>query len=860
MNDKLFLSSIFACCLSFLPYFVIAQPNISTAKPWAYWWWMGNAVNEADITKNLEDFRQAGFGGLHIIPIYGVKGEEAKFIPYLSPKWWKMLDFTTQEATRLRLGIDMTLGSGWPFGGAHVGEADAAKAFKINPIQGKSIRELTIFSTKQKVKRAAPGGEGWVLDHFNPNATDRYLQPYITAFSQKNYKIRAFYNDSYEVYGANWTPNFFQQFQQKRGYDLSPYLDILAKDTASTDKERRIWADYHETLSDILLDDFTKKWVGAAHRFGKITRNEAHGAPANLLDIYAACDIPESEFFGSKHYDIPLYRQDEDYEIKRFGKPGGIVLKLASSAANVTGKKLVSSETATWLGNHFKVALSQIKPIIDESFLGGINHIFFHGIPYSPPAEPFPGWLFYASTNFNQQSHFWEHLPQLNDYITRCQMRLQQATPDNDVLLYYPMPDTWHSVGKKDKMHSIDVHTILMEKGLLNSPFGKITQDLTQNGYTYDFISDKQLAHTTIQGKNIVAAIDSFQRNGSKYRAIIVPPVDYMPLATLQQLEKIQKAGISVIFVGKTPRFVNGFFEFEKRQVAFNKILNQLKPKVTNDFLANLASQKIRKETLEADGLQFIRKKTKQSTLYFIVNMGKKYQNTPIQLACTGKSVALFNPLRGLTHWVMPEKITPSSIEIPLHLAAGESIFVEVLDKLSDVKAQKPTVKSKITHLKGTWQVDFLKGQPFLPKNFQTDTLQSWTELGDTSAQYFSGKASYTLHFSFPSTKITHSALLDLGDVRESAEVRLNEKSLGTAWCLPMQLPIPSGVLQSENILEIEVTNVSANRIRYMDKKGVAWKHFYDINMVDIRYTPFDASNWKPVASGLLGDVKLFWE
>jgi alpha-L-rhamnosidase len=850
--------------LFFLPFLISAQPNISTTKPWAYWWWMGSAVNEADISRNLEDVRKAGFGGLHIIPIYGVKGEEAKFIPHLSPKWLEMLDFTTQKATQLGLGIDMTLGTGWPFGGAQVSEADAAKAFKINQTATKYY--LEVFSTKQKVKRAAPGGEGWVLDHFNAAATDRYLKPYIAAFSQKNYGVRAFYNDSYEVYGANWTPNFFEQFQQKRGYDLSQYLDILAKDTAITDKERRIWADYNETLSDILVDDFTPKWVGAAHKFGKITRNEAHGAPANLLDLYAASDIPESEFFGSKPYDIPFYRQDEDYEIKRFGKPGGIVLKLASSAANVTGKKLVSSETATWLGNHFKVALSQIKPIVDESFLGGINHIFFHGIPYSPPAEPFPGWLFYASTNFNQQSHFWEHLPQLNAYIERCQMRLQNATPDNDVLLYYPMPDTWHSVGKRDKMHSIDVHTILMEKGLLNSPFGKITQDLTKNGYTYDFISDKQLINTTFDHKNIVTSTEnganSFGKNGAKYRTVIIPPVDYMPLATLQQLEKMQKAGIPVIFVGKSPRLVNGFFEYERRQIEFNQVLNQLKPIATSDFLKILVAKKIRKETLEANGLQFIRKKMPGSTLYFIANQAKIYKNTTIQLATSGKSALVYDPLHDqIRQWKRVKKLANNQVEIPLKLLAGESVFIEIMDKdVNILGGNAAYIPQKSKTLKGIWKVDFLKGQPFLPKSFQTDTLQSWTELGDTSAQYFSGKALYTLHFSFPSNQITRSALLDLGDVRESAEVRLNGKSLGIAWCLPMQLPIPSGVLQAENVLEVEVTNVSANRIRYMDKKGVPWKHFYDINMVDIHYNPFDASKWQLAPSGLLGEVKIFWE
>jgi hypothetical protein len=157
------------------------------------------------------------------------------------------------------------------------------------------------------------------------------------------------------------------------------------------------------------------------------------------------------------------------------------------------------------------------------------------------------------------------------------------------------------------------------------------------------------------------------------------------------------------------------------------------------------------------------------------------------------------------------------------------------------------------------WQVDFVKGEPFLPKSFKTDSLKSWTILSkDTMAQHFSGTAKYTTNFGVSATQVGKKGWLELGDVRESATVKLNGKSLGTAWCLPFRVPIEAGILTAkDNVLEIEVTNLSANRIRYMDKKGIKWKKFYDINMVDIGYRPFDAANWLPVESGLLGDVKV---
>src|SRR5690606_37508253 len=179
---------------------------------------MGSAVNESELSANLKTYADAGCGGLHIIPIYGVKGEEKNFIPYLSERWLHMLDFTVKEAAKNGLGVDMTLGTGWPFGGPQVKPELGAQKFEISSDGGKYI--LQMKPTGQQVKRAAPGGEGLVVDHFNKLAVDDYLKPFEQAFSSENYGVRAFYNDSYEVYDANWTPDFFDKFLKLRGYEL----------------------------------------------------------------------------------------------------------------------------------------------------------------------------------------------------------------------------------------------------------------------------------------------------------------------------------------------------------------------------------------------------------------------------------------------------------------------------------------------------------------------------------------------------------------------------------------------------------------------------------------------------------------
>ena len=160
-------------------------PVTRETKPWTRWWWLGSAVSEKEITRHLELFARAGMGGVEISPIYGVPGHEAEYVPYLSERWIALLAWTLKEAARLDMGVDMILGTGWPFGGPTVGDADAPRklvwAESGAPIpddadflaQDKKGLRLYLGRTKQQVKRAAPGGEGNVVDHYDAEARAR---------------------------------------------------------------------------------------------------------------------------------------------------------------------------------------------------------------------------------------------------------------------------------------------------------------------------------------------------------------------------------------------------------------------------------------------------------------------------------------------------------------------------------------------------------------------------------------------------------------------------------------------------------------------------------------------------------------
>jgi hypothetical protein len=358
-------------------------------KPWTRWWWQGSAVDKDNLSRELELFKNANIGGVEITPIYGVAGYEDQFINYLSSDWMDMLEHTLREGERLGLGIDMATGSGWPFGGPWTEQEHASKSLQFQTLDikggqqvqrnltyvqepmlgmiGKRFNDLdqkqtdkqdltvedikkpvsandnlqalaisqlryekplpiqTVMAYSDKgeivnltenvdengelswqapqgnwtlyalyqgghgkmVERAAPGGEGLVIDHFSQEALDDYLTEFDQAFKNRNTSsLRAFFNDSYEVDDASgeaaWTPKLFDEFKQHRGYDLRNHLPALLGENGDGAEAECVRTDYRETISDLLLEKFTQPWQKWAENKQAVIRNQAHGSPANV--------------------------------------------------------------------------------------------------------------------------------------------------------------------------------------------------------------------------------------------------------------------------------------------------------------------------------------------------------------------------------------------------------------------------------------------------------------------------------------------------------------------------------------------------------------------------------------------------
>lgn len=839
-----------------LPLCLLSAPVApDTTRPWTRWWWPGSAVDEAGLTRQLEAFAAAGLGGVEITPIYGVRGAEARNVAFLSPRWMELLAHTGREARRLGLGVDMATGTGWPFGGPWVAAEDGAQKLILHDGQ------LAGAPTAMKVKRAAPGAEGLVVDPYSTAALGRYLAPFTQAF--KGFPtdlVRAQFHDSFEYYESGWTPAFAATFRTMHGYDLQKHAqELMAKEPADPERTARLKADYRATLGRLHLD-YLRAWAGWSRERGWIVRNQSHGAPANLLDLYGAVDIPETETFGSTPFPIPGLRRE--WTSPR-DLPDPLVLRMASSAAHVMGRPLASSETCTWLREHWQVALAFAKPEIDRLFVCGINHVFYHGTAYSPPDAAWPGWLFYASTQFNPQNTWWRDFTALNAYVARVQTVLQSGRPDHDVLLYWPFHDVLHDPAGLMKQYG--VHD---RKWLEGSPFEKTARALLGSGHGVDYISDDQLRQVRAEAGALVAP------GGGRYRAIVVPATKHMPVETLIQLFALKQQGTAVLFEA-LPEDVPGLGNLEWNRARFQKIRTALGAPET-DVPATLARLGVICEPAPETGLEFIRRAHEDGRSYFFTNLTDRPFDGWLALGAPAQAAVLTDPLTGRSG--VAALRAGDKPQVYLQLAAGESILLRTHETALAESTAAWTWMSPVgpaTPLAAEWNLEFLSGGPDLPPSLKTTELKSWTELGGEAAQNFGGTARYRLEFdladlvarvsrpvsSDPTAQESRALfddwLLDLGDVRESARVSLNGTEVATVWSLPFRLRVGASLKPGRNVLEIEVTNLAANRIRDLDRRGVDWKIMHEINFVDIHYKPFDAANWPLTPSGLLGPVTL---
>jgi hypothetical protein len=394
---------------------------------------------------------------------------------------------------------------------------------------------------------------------------------------------------------------------------------------------------------------------------------------------------------------------------------------------------------------------------------------------------------------------------------------------------------------------------------------------LFQNGYMFDYISDKQIQQLTVDNKII-------RSKNSEYKTIIIPNCDYISLATIQKIISLAQQGATIILQHDFPKDVPGFHDVKHRQEAYKKMKDEIifssevlfessiigKGKILkgNDVDKILDDMKVHPESIAKNGLWFNRVCRKEGVCYFMSNWGEQDVDQWIQVRSSGKEAVWFNPMNKQMGKAELRNVNENSAEVYIKLGIGETLMLQWVPTTQDGEVYKFYEKTNdVMNLDSEWNVDFVKGGPTLPDSYTTKKLESWTEHSN-ELKWFSGTASYKTTFKKPHFE-REAYMLDLGKVCESAVVYLNGKKLATLVGPEFHVTIDGEKLENINTLEIQVTNLMANRIIDMDKKGMNYKKFYNVNFAARErnnlddHGVFTAKNWQPLESGLIGPVQV---
>ena len=864
----------------------------ANTKPMMRWWWFGTAVEKPEILRELQQMKADGIGGVELAFVYPqILDDPAKNLinePFLSPAMLDNVRYAQSEARKLGLRVDVTLGSGWPYGGPAItlkeaaghlrtaeiplpanatslpkfklaeGESiisislvngepkhwDAISAETINPNETSNIpasttpRTVLFFiasHTRQQVKRAAVGAEGWVLDPFSHQAVATHLkavgEPLVKAFGPT--PPYAVFSDSLEAYGADWTPNLPAEFRKRRGYDLIPHLpELVAGGTPAAEKVRHDWG---KTLTELVDENYLTQinnWAIARHtKF----RSQTYGEPAASLSSQRLVALPEGEG--------PRWREFS-------------TLRWASSANHLFGNNVTSAETFTWLHSPvFRATPLDMKAEADLHFIIGTNQIIGHGWPYSPPQVGEPGWSLYAAAVFNNHNPWHPVMPDVTRYIQRISYLLRLGQPANQVALLLPTDDAWanFSPGKV---------TVTGEMAHLVPP--ALMSAILSAGYNVDFID--------------ADAINSVGLGS--HQILVLPPTERIPFETLRKIHAFAENGGKVLVVGHSPT-MDPEGKSSPELTELSKVIavvpntGELTKALDNVGNPDLKLTNADDHTKEVVG--FIRRKLRTADIYFVVNTS----NHPIDIASATFGTSFKSGQTWEPDSAASFPATPTSQ--PIHLAPYESrIFV-----FSNFKTATPFVDCcpEQTDISTGWKINFVS----LNKTLTEATLTDWT--ADPATKFYSGEVAYTRDFKLdyaskgktflaieggtptdPNSPITQQAEKAEGirnplvtrpgpgmrawydpPIREAAIVYINGQRAGSLWHPPYQLDVSKFLKSGQNHIEIHVFNTAIN----------AWAalppHDYKplIAKYGDRFQMQDLDKVQPQPSGILGAIHL---
>ncbi|WP_340114674.1 glycosyl hydrolase [Maribellus mangrovi] len=695
------------------------------------------------------------------------------------------------------------------------------------------------------------GGVGLEADKLNPEAVKVQFENWFdTIYNHMGdlaeNTIEELYNDSWECGSQNWSPVFIDEFKQRRGYDLRPYLPVMAGiPIKNTDFSEQLLYDVRTTIAEMLVDNYHGTMKKLAHEKGVRYSSESV-APVFVSDgmlHFKNTDAPTGEFwFRSPSHD----------------KPNDILD--AVSGAHVYGKKLVRAEAGTEIRLDWDEHPGMLKTLFDRNFAIGINKMIFHVFTHDPWTDRVPGkTLGVVGSFFQPNQTWWKSGKAWIEYIENCQTQLQQGIPVVDIAVFTGeeiprravLPDRLVPVlpgifgeekvqAEKLRLKNIGQPYRQLPKGVttLENLADPVNWIDPLNGYSYDsFNKDALLNLATVKDGKIVLP------GGANYSLFVVPgqrrmnPEAGMSLEVAQKLLSLVKDGAMIYFQEKPAKFLGA--EADKK--AFEEVINELFTEdnrtnisenlsihkigkgqvLTGKFdLPSFATLNIEKDFFalennkQAEKLAWNHRSVGEKEIYFIANQKAESRDVELSFRVNGKVPEFYFPVSGETTSCKNRRIENGRTVIPFQFESNESVFVLFEEGLIDSEMtggnNNPEFEQQLI-LDKDWQVEFDKTLGGPENLVAFHQLSDWSKDQNDKIKYYSGTAVYRKSFEWSGS--IENVFLDVGTVFNLAEIKVNGINCGVAWTSPYCVDISKGLREGTNQLEIAVTNTWANRL-----------------------------------------------
>lgn len=698
----------------------------------------------------------------------------------------------------------------------------------------------------QAVINGAPGAAGPVLNHYNREAVDKFLNrmsDHLFPAIKELKGFRAMFCDSMELEGANWCYDFKDEFQKRKGYDIDPYLpfilykvghmgqaiegmEITQLSGAAREEVERVRYDFFIVCMQLVNDRFLKPYTKWCRKHGVQSRVQPYGREFHPLEASLSVDIPECETW--------LWTGDSNKKSDFHKEPAYTnVNKYVASAVHYSGKRLVSCEEITNTNVVFNATLERIKVVGDQSNLSGVTHSILHGFNYSPEETEFPGWIRYG-TYFSERNTWWPYFPQWAVYKARISTILQNTDFFADIAVMQPLADMWTKYGtQRDPFPNLHYPAYQY----------RVWEAIHQNGSGCDYISEGILQHSSFKKGYL-------QYNNRKYHTLILLKVESMEVMTTRALEAFVKNGGKVIFVETEPYKSPGMNGFPGDDLQVSQIIGRMKEDYprqifsveapgedVSDWYANVQKQCDIKPYLSIDKpnrfVSQIRHQGGGKDIYFISNYNMDERvSLRVTFPETDKKAWLWDTETGERH-PLPDG-SNRAIQLNMEPATSKLIVfdnltyneeIPVLPKESETPIDIPSWDVTFRHIDGT---EVSKSET---------ALLDWSI--DPSTRHFAGEAIYKARVGNPSA----CHYVDLGKVYGVSEVAINGEKLGNRWYGRHLYRIPDHLLNASSYdIEIKLTTTTGNYLKSLtdNKTAQAWTRWQE-------YQPM----------GVLGPVRL---